>query len=311
MLPLTVAGTRTRIVLGWTVALMTLTAFIPTSAQALPTCSSLAATLLTNADITKATSVIVPAAGANLAYCNVQINVSDLAGPAYGYYAGTQQSINVGIGLPLNSADGGSGGVQGAWNGRIVDLGGGGYAGSVGGTTSSTNLGYVGSSTDTGHSGASGTFSLNPDNTLSWGLIRDFFYNGIHAQAVWSKKLTLMYYGMAQLYAYWDGGSTGGRQGHQIAQRYPDDYNGIITCCSAFNWDRFIPAEQWGEVAMNQEVGYPILAAKLTAVTNAAIGSCQNTFGGTADGIIQDPRAFITRMRMCAGSPRPGRMFGH
>jgi hypothetical protein len=276
---------------GWSAALLASTAFIPTEAQAAPTCSSLAATLLAMPDITKATSVVVPAAGANAAYCNVQINVSDLAGPQFGYYQGTQQSINIGIGLPLNSADGGSGGVQGAWNGRIEDLGGGGYAGSVGSTTSSTSAGYVGSSTDTGHTGSSGAFGLNPDDTLAWGPIRDFAYNGIHAQAVWSKKLTLMYYGMAQIYAYWNGCSTGGRQAHQFAQRYPQEYNGILGGSPAVNWDRFMMAQMWGEVVMNQELGYQITTPKFTAVSAAAIGSCQNNFGGTPDGVIQDPRA--------------------
>jgi hypothetical protein len=285
--------TRSGVLAGLIAALVASSVFVASSAQAAtPSCTGIAAQLLTNSDITKATSVVVPASGNNLGYCNVQITVSDMAGPAYGYLAGQAQAINIGIGLPLSSGDGGSGGVQGSWNGRIVDLGGGGFQGSVGSTTSSTNFGYVGSSTDTGHSGASGTFSLNPDDSLNWGQIKDFFYNGIHAQSVWSKKLTLMYYGMPQQYAYWSGGSTGGRQGHQIAQRYPDDYDGIITCCSAFNWDRFIPAEMWGEVVMNQEVGAPISAAKLGAVTNAAIASCQNKFGGAAnaDGIIQDPR---------------------
>jgi hypothetical protein len=207
---------------GWAVALMASTALIPSSAHAaLPSCSGLAALLLQNADIASATSAVVPAAGANLAYCNVQITVSDLAGPAFGYQAGQSQAIKVGIGLPLSAADGGSGGVQGAWNGRIEDLGGGGYAGSVGSTTTSTNAGYVGSSTDTGHSGGTGTFALNNDDSLNFGLIRDFFYNGIHDQELWSKKLTLMYYGMAQKYAYWNGCSTGGGQGTNLAQRYP------------------------------------------------------------------------------------------
>ena len=56
----------------------------------------------------------------------------------------------------------------------------------------------MGSNTDTGHTGngGSGAFALNPDNSLNWGLIRDFAFNGIHLQAVWSKNLTKMYYGM-------------------------------------------------------------------------------------------------------------------
>src|SRR5438477_980194 len=60
---------------------------------------------------------------------------------------------------------------------------------------------------------------------------------------------------------------------------------------NAFNWDRFITAELWPAVVMNQEVGAPIASAKLNAVTNAALIACdaQDTIPG--DGIIQDPRA--------------------
>ena len=114
---------------------------------------------------------------------------------------------------------------------KIKDLGGGGFSGSVGPVNGSTDFDYVGSSTDTGHtpSGAGGgAFAFNPDNSLNWGLIRDFAFNGIHLQAVWSKNLTKMYYGTGPKYTYWNGCSTGGRQGHQQAQKYPNDYDQIL-----------------------------------------------------------------------------------
>ena len=117
---------RKLVLLGWTGALMASAAFIPSVAHAAPKCTELQAQLLANSDITAATSVLTAAAGSNLAYCQVNITVSDLAGPENGYQAGQKQQINIRIGLPLNAADGGSGGVQGNWNGRIEDLGGGG-----------------------------------------------------------------------------------------------------------------------------------------------------------------------------------------
>lgn len=282
--------------LGCAAALLASTAFIPTAAHAAqPNCTALASQILaTYNDITSATSVVQPAAGANPAFCFVKIVVSDLSGPAYGYEQGQQQAITVGIGLPLSTADGGSGGVQGNWNGRIQDLGGGGYAGgtvSANSVSSAPAIGYVGSFTDTGHTSTSGNFIFNADGTFSPGIVNDFIYNGIHAQAVWSKKLTQMYYGMAQKYAYWNGCSTGGRQGHQQAQRYPNDYDGILAGSPAINWDRFQMGELWGQVVMNQELGAALSTAKANAVTNAAIAACQNNFGGTPDGIIQEPRA--------------------
>ena len=287
------ASRKRRVKVAWAAALLTSAAFISSTAQPapLPNCSALAGKLTTNHEISAATSAVQPTAGTHLSYCLVNITVSALSGRRDGYLSGQSQQVKVGIGLPLSIADGGSGGVQGNWNGRIEDLGGGGYAGSVGSVTSTTDAGYAGSSTDTGHSASlQGTFDLNPDGSLNEGLIDDFAFNGIHEQAIWTRKLVELYYGTGPKYTYWNGCSTGGRQGHEQAQMYPTDFDGILAGAPAFNWDRFIPAEQWGQIVMNQEVGSPISPAKLTAVTNAAIAAC-DTLDGIADGIIQDPRA--------------------
>jgi hypothetical protein len=293
--------------LGFAAALMGSTAFVSFAhaAQQLPTCSGLAAQLLSEKGIVSATSAIQPVSGTHKSYCLVHITVSDLTGPKDGYLPGQRQMINIGIGLPLSASDGGTGGALGSWNERIQDLGGGGYAGSVGSVTGATDNGFAGSSTDTGHpASAGGTFALNPDNTLNWGLIRDFAFNGIHEQAVWSKNLVKTYYGKAQKYTYWNGCSTGGRQGHQQAQKYPKDYDGILAGSNAFNWDRFIPSEQYGAIVMNQEVGAPISSAKLNAVTSAAIAAC-DALDGITDGVIQDPRAcrYDAKAFVCQGTP--------
>ena len=306
--------TRQRLTLvGFAAALMGVAAFVPSAAMAasLPNCAGLAALLKTNHDIfvgtnpnpnlppstintslTTPTSMIVPAGGGNATYCQVNIVVSELAGPKDGYQHGQKQMISISIGLPLSAADGGSGGAQGAWNGRIQDLGGGGFVGSVGAVTAATNFGYVGSSTDTGHVGSSGAFALNTDDTLNWGLINDYGFNGIHEQAVWTKKLTQMYFGQGPKFTYWNGCSTGGRQGHEQAQRYPDDFDGILAGSSAVEHDRLPVAQGWGEVVMNQEVGAPIVQAKLDAVSKAVITAC-DALDGILDGIIQDPRACL------------------
>jgi tannase/feruloyl esterase len=286
-------------------------AFFPTVREANaapPTCGGLATLLSSYGDIVSVTSTKQPAANGNASYCLVNITVSDLAGPQYGYLPNQKQMINIGIGLPLSTADGGSGGVQGNWNGRIENLGGGGYAGSVGPVTPATDAGYAGSSTDTGHpASAGGTFALNPDGSLNWGLIRDFAINGIHDQTIWTKNLVQMYYARGPRYSYWNGCSTGGRQGHEQAQMFPNDYDGILAGAPAFNWDRFIPAEQWGEIVMNQELGTTIPSAQMDAVTEAAVDACQNKFNNTPDGIIQDPRAcrYDARAYVCTGPNTP------
>jgi len=294
-------------VAGFAVALIGVAAFVPSTAHAapLPGCSGIASLLLENADVLAATSAVQAASGGHLSYCLVDMTVSDLAGPTDGYLPGQKQMIGIAIGLPLSAADSGSGGVEGNWNGRIQNLGGGGYQGFLSPVTPATDFGYAGSNTDTGHTGnpavggfpfgplGDATWALNPDGTLNWGLINDFAFNAIHEQTTWTKKLVNVYYGTGPLYTYWNGCSTGGRQGHEQAQRFPDDYDGILAGAPAFNWDRFIPAEEWGEIVMHQELVYPISQAKLDAVSVAATAACAAGPAGTGlgDGIIQDPRA--------------------
>jgi hypothetical protein len=268
------------------------------SVVALPTCAQLATDstfgLAGNPQVSGLTAVLQPASPPTTPYCRVDFTFSGESGPAAGYLAGQSQQLKIRVGLPPNSVDMTNPIAGGAvpWNSKNRDLGGGGYAGAVGSVTSSTNLGYVGTSTDTGHSAAlGGSFALNPDGTLNWGLIDDFADDGIHQQHVWGVKLAEVYYGTEPVRKYWMGCSTGGRQGHYQAQNFPKDFDGILAGANAFNWDRFITAELWPEVVMNQEVGAPIASAKLNAVTNAATAACDAQDAVPGDGIIQDPRA--------------------
>jgi len=252
--------------------------------------------------LSSVSSEVIPAAGNNAAYCHLDLMVASESGPEAGYLPGQSEQIRVRVGLPLSAADGGAGGVQGAWNGKQRDLGGGGCAGAAGAPTAATNGAYVGTSTDTGHAGGGCTFALNPDGTLNWGKIKDFARDGIHAQRVWGEAAAELYYGMAPTRHYWTGGSTGGRQGHQHAQAFPKDYDGILAGCPAFNWDRFIPSELWPQVVMQAELGGPIAGAKLTAVSNAAIQAC-DMLDGIQDGIVQEPRRcnYDARSFICTG----------
>ena len=231
-------------------------------AVALPTCSELATNpangLAGNPQVSGLTAALQPASGPTTPYCRVDFTFSGESGPSAGYLPGQSQQLKIRVGLPPNSVDMTNPIAAGAvpWNGKNRDLGGGGYAGAVGGVTSSTNLGYVGTSTDTGHSAAlGGSFALNPDGTLNYGLIEDFAEDGIHQQHVWGVKLAKTYYGTEPIRKYWMGCSTGGRQGHYQAQNFPKDFDGILAGANAFNWDRFITAELWPQVVMNQEVG--------------------------------------------------------
>lgn len=175
------------------------------------------------------------------------------------------------------------------WNGRFLGIGGGGFAGgSAAGINPPLALGYASGSTDTGHEGGSGSFALDANGRLNWQLIRDNAHVGIHEMTVTGKALVQAMYGVAPQYSYFNGCSTGGRQGLMEAQRYPEDYNGIVSGAPAINWTRFIPQELWGAVLMNA-AGNPLPACKLAAATAAAIAAC-DAIDGVQDGVIEDPQ---------------------
>ena len=185
--------------------------------------------------------------------------------------------VKVFVGLPVTN-----------WNGRFRGNGGGGYSGgSAGSLRGPVAQGYAAGATDTGHEGGSGKFALDENGRLNWQSIRANAHLGIHDMTVVGKALTQAFYGKPPRYSYFVGGSTGGRQGLMEAQRYPDDYDGILSGCPAINWHRFIPAILWPQVVMANAKNF-VPKAKLDAATAAAIAACDNSDGVT-DGVIGDP----------------------
>lgn len=174
------------------------------------------------------------------------------------------------------------------WNGRFVGNGGGGFSGgSAGAVNGPVAQGFAAGSTDTGHEGGSGSFALGDDGRLAWQLIRDNAHLGIHEMTVTGKALTEALYGEAPRYSYFNGCSTGGRQGLMEAQRYPQDYDGIASGAPAINWATFHVQHLWGPLLMNLE-NNPIPSCKLNAVVAASIAAC-DTLDGVEDGFIADP----------------------
>src|SRR5204863_1124801 len=127
------------------------------------------------------------------------------------------------------------------------------------------------------------SFALTPDGALNMQLIGDFAERSLRETVVKAKAIINAYYGSAPKHAYWNGCSTGGRQGLMAVQRFPDEYDGLVIGAPAINWDRFIPAELWPQIVMRQALGGPISAAKLNAVNNAAIAAC-DADDGVVDG---------------------------
>lgn len=183
------------------------------------------------------------------------------------------------------------------WNGRFLGTGGGGFVGGMpAGVNAPVALGYAAGATDTGHQGGSGSFAMDANGHLNWQLIRDNAHVGIHEMTVTGKALTQAMYGVPPRYSYFNGCSTGGRQGLMEAQRYPQDYNGIVSGAPAINWPKLMMQSMWG--TLQESVAEdPVPACKLAAATAAAIAAC-DMIDGVKDGVIEDPQG-------CTYDPQP------
>jgi hypothetical protein len=194
----------------------------------------------------------------------------------------------------------------GTYNRRFQAVGGGGYAGAISypAMAGALRSGYATASTDTGHQVRDGSFALGPDGRLNQQLITDFASRSLIELTTKAKILIRAFYGRQADFSYWNGCSTGGRQGLMLAQRLPGAYDGVLAGAPAINWDRFIPAELWPQIVMQQELGAPIASCKLTAATQAAVTSCDRD-DGVVDGVINDPRRCDFDPRSLIGQATP------
>src|SRR5215216_4391718 len=111
------------------------------------------------------------------------------------------------------------------WNGKFEAVGGGGWAGVISYPAMSVAVqeGYATASTDTGHKGGNALFAIDHPEKLT-----DFAYRAIHEMTVQAKAIIAAYYSRAPRLSYWNGCSTGGRQGLMEAQKYPEDFDAIV-----------------------------------------------------------------------------------
>ena len=197
--------------------------------------------------------------------------------------------------------------VKEQWNSIIRAYGSGGWAGgfyadatrigqSGGGNAmflAAVQKGYAVSGTDHGHggtvSGRNASFAMLPDGSPNTALWRDFAERSMLEQALKTKAITKAYYGKAHTKAYFDGFSTGGRQGYKLAQKYPEQYDGILAGAPAFNWTRFITSELYPQTVMQRELGAAMPVAKLHAASSLALQSCGGA--NAAWGFLLDPLA--------------------
>jgi hypothetical protein len=202
------------------------------------------------------------------AFCDVTLTQTDSAG----------NPIHIDVWLPSD------------WNGRFQGVGGAVFECGPMYTETAAAIedGYASATTDCGVNPAdllTGNWALNPDGTLNTALIDDFSYQGIHDMTVVGKAVTSLYYPSPLQYSYFNGCSTGGREGLMEAQMFPADYNGIVSGSPAINWTEFIPSELWPELVMLQSNDF-LPSCIETAFTNAAIAACAD-----GSGVIEDPAA--------------------
>jgi feruloyl esterase len=171
------------------------------------------------------------------------------------------------------------------WNGKFLMEGGVGFAGNINsrGMTNAIREGYATASSDTGHSGGSGSFALgHPEKIV------DFAFRAVHETGVEAKALIASYYGRSPRLSFWEGCSTGGRQGLMSAQRYPEDFDGIIAGAPANN-QIYICA--WRMRLLTTALKSPQHALppeKLNLLNNAVLDKCDGN-DGVKDRLIEDP----------------------
>ncbi len=186
------------------------------------------------------------------------------------------------------------------WNGKFQFVGGGGWAGIISfpAMAAAVQEGYATASTDTGHKGGNALFGIgHPEKVV------DFAYRAVHESTVQAKALVTRFYDRGPRISYWNGCSTGGRQGLMEAQKYPEDFDAIIAGAPA-NFQTHLHAWDLGvAVPALKDPAAAVPASKLAMLRKAAVDAC-DAKDGIADGLINNPRAcsFDPSVLLCKGS---------
>ena len=191
---------------------------------------------------------------------------------------------------------------QQGWNGRLLNVGNGGFAGSIGYGQMASNLvrGYATAGSDAGHQAEA--------EDASWAYhhpekITDFGYRAVHLTALRSKDVVKAFYGQPQKTAYFDACSDGGREALMEAQRFPDDYDGILAGAPANNWVHMLAAGvSLAKITTLNPSAY-ISSMKLPAINRASLAAC-DAQDGLKDGIVSDPAHcnFDPAVLLCKGT---------
>jgi feruloyl esterase len=271
-------------------AILGLTIAKPASAQS---CEALSSLKLPDTTITAATPVAAGAftapgrggRGGNAfsdlpAFCRVEVTLKPSA----------DSDIKVEYWLPATAA---------AWNGKFQATGNGGWNGNIDQNALAAGLkrGYATASTDTGHQGGGGPWMQNHEKVVDYG------YRAVHEMTVKGKAIAAAFYNSAPKLSYFTGCSAGGRQGLISAQRYPEDFDGIVAGAPALNaTGRAVFAMYVAQNLHKDEAAY-IPATKYAAIHDAVLAACDG-LDGVKDRVIENPLkcTFNPKVLACTGA---------
>lgn len=186
------------------------------------------------------------------------------------------------------------------WNGKYRQEGNGGWAGNIPYQAMIDPLkrGYVTAATDNGHEGGGAMWAIGQPEKLI-----DFGYRAVHELSVHAKVVTNEFYGKQPSRSYFVGCSDGGREGLMEAQRFPDDFDGMIVGAPANRWSGLFTAFVWNELAQLETPESRLPAQKLPAIERAVLAACDK-HDTVQDGLLEDPRSckFDPAVLACSGA---------
>ena len=186
------------------------------------------------------------------------------------------------------------------WNGKYQAVGNGGFRGEIshGRMAAALASGYATSSTDTGHIGNTARFGLgHPEKVV------DFGWRSLHLMAVVSKEIIAAHYDEGLRYSYWNGCSAGGRQAMKVAQRFPEDFDGIVAGAPGQDWTGRAAGALRVATHLESHEAARLSEDDRRLVHSAALNAC-DAADGVEDGVIDSPQRcdFDPGVLECAGA---------
>jgi feruloyl esterase len=254
------------------IALVLLVYATPLFAQTPQSCDGLNGLSLANATVTKAS--VITGAGSFEPPGTIIANVPPFCRVAVTLKPTADSDIKTEIWLPMSG-----------WNSKLQSVGNGAWAGVIpyAAMAQAVAGGYATAGTDTGHVGNTASFVPgHPERLVDYG------YRAVHEMTVAAKAIVRAFYGDAPRFSYWNGCSTGGRQGLMEAQRYPADYDGIIAGAPVNARVHQMIWELWVAQAVHKDVASYIPPAKYKLLNDAALAKCDAS-DGAKDGLLTSP----------------------